>query len=140
LAQGTDPSRALLLVSFSALLVNSPTSIASVYVARIVSFWEMPPKHALALCKHKILRFWDLTVQRGWAHLVLGRFHDLVLSSGDLTAATREKDKPRTGIAISSMNAQGMAPLNLMASACGVAVVSTRRTQFKQENPIRCQV
>jgi hypothetical protein len=56
--------------------------------ARIVSFWEMPPKHALALCKQKILRFWGLTVQRVWARLILDRFRDLVLSPGDPTAKT----------------------------------------------------
>jgi hypothetical protein len=47
----------------------------------------MPPKHALALCKQKILRFWGLTAQRGWARLTLDRF-----SPGDSTAATREPD------------------------------------------------
>ena len=48
----------------------------------------MPPKHALALCKQKILRFWDLTAQRGWARLILDHIHDLVLSPGNpLTAA-----------------------------------------------------
>jgi hypothetical protein len=56
---------------------------------RVVSFWKMSPKHALALCEQKILRFWGLKAQRGWARLILGRFHDLVLSPGDPTAATR---------------------------------------------------
>jgi hypothetical protein len=50
------------------------------------------PKHALALCKQKFLRFWGLTAQRGWARLILDRLHDLVLSPGDPTAATREPD------------------------------------------------
>jgi hypothetical protein len=40
----------------------------------------MPKKHGLALCKQKALRFWGLTAQRGWARLILGRFHDLLLS------------------------------------------------------------
>jgi hypothetical protein len=40
----------------------------------------MSPKHALALCKQKILRFWGLTAQRGWARLIPDRFHELVLS------------------------------------------------------------
>jgi hypothetical protein len=48
-----------------------------------VSFWKILPKQALALCKQKNLRFWGLTAQRGWARLILGRFHDLVLSPGD---------------------------------------------------------
>ena len=52
----------------------------------------MPPKHALALCKQKILRFWGLTAQRGWARLILDRFHDLVLSSGKPSAATHESE------------------------------------------------
>jgi hypothetical protein len=60
--------------------------------ARVASFWEIPPKHAVALCELKTLRFWGLTAQRGWARLILGRFHDLVLSPGDSTAATREPD------------------------------------------------
>jgi hypothetical protein len=60
--------------------------------ARVVDFWKIPPKNALALCKQKILRFWGLTAQRGWYRLVLGRFHDKVLSPGDLTAAAREPD------------------------------------------------
>jgi hypothetical protein len=68
------------------------TGIARVDAARVVSFWKMPPKHALALCKQKILRFWGLTAQRGWARLILGHFHDLVLSPGDSTAAKREPD------------------------------------------------
>ena len=36
------------------------TAIARVDAARVVSFWKNPPKHALALCKQKILRFWGL--------------------------------------------------------------------------------
>jgi hypothetical protein len=59
---------------------------------RVASFWKMPPKHTLALCKQKILRFWGLTAERGWARLILGRFHDLALSPGNSTAATREPD------------------------------------------------
>jgi hypothetical protein len=68
------------------------TAIASEGAARAVSFWKIPPKHALVLCKQKILRFWDLAAQRGWARLILGRFHDFSLSPGDPTAATREQD------------------------------------------------
>jgi hypothetical protein len=39
---------------------------------------------------HKILRFWGLTAQRGLARLILGRFHDFVLSPGDSTAAASQ--------------------------------------------------
>jgi hypothetical protein len=59
--------------------------------ARVVGFWKMPPKNALALCKKKILRFWGLTAQRGLARLILDRFHHLVLSRGDSTAATQAR-------------------------------------------------
>jgi hypothetical protein len=37
--------------------------------ARVVNFWKMPPKHALALGKQKILRFWSFAAQRGRAGL-----------------------------------------------------------------------
>jgi hypothetical protein len=65
-------------------------AIARVGVSRVLSFLKIPPKHALALYKQKILRFWGLTAQRGWVRLILGRFRDLVPSPGDPTAATRE--------------------------------------------------
>jgi hypothetical protein len=68
------------------------TATAREDAARVVSFWEMPPKHALALCKQKTLYFWDLTALRGRARLILDRFQNLVLSPGDPTAATREPD------------------------------------------------
>ena len=68
------------------------TAIARVNAARVLSFWEMPPKHALALCKQKILRFWGLTAQRGWARLILDRFHDLVLIPGNPSATTHDSD------------------------------------------------
>ena len=67
-------------------------AIARVGAARVVGVWKMPPKHALALCKQKILRFWALTAPHGWARFTLGHFRDLVLSPGDHTAATREPD------------------------------------------------
>ena len=38
--------------------------------------------------KQKILRFWGLTGQRGWARLILDRLHDLVLSPGDSKGST----------------------------------------------------
>jgi hypothetical protein len=59
-------------------------------VSRVVILWRIPPKGAFALCKQKILRFWGLKAQRGWARLILGRFYDFVLSPGDPKAATRE--------------------------------------------------
>jgi hypothetical protein len=45
------------------------------------------PKY-LAFSKQKILRFWGLTGQRGWARLILDRLHDLVLYSGDFKGST----------------------------------------------------
>jgi hypothetical protein len=51
--------------------------------ARLLSFWKMSPEQALAFSKQKILRFWGLTGQRGWARLILDRLHDLVLSPDD---------------------------------------------------------
>jgi hypothetical protein len=68
------------------------TAIARVNAARVLSFWEMPPKHALALCKQKILRFWGLTAQRGWARLILDRFHDLVLLPDNPSATAHDSD------------------------------------------------
>jgi hypothetical protein len=94
-----DPSLTRLLVLFSALLASSPVAVTA--FAQPSQGWalpaswaskKMPPKHALALCKQKILRFWGLTAQRGWARLILDQFHDLVLSLIDSTAATREPD------------------------------------------------
>jgi hypothetical protein len=52
----------------------------------------MSPEQALALSKQKILRFWGLTGQRGWARLILGRLHDLVLSPGDFKGSTLDPD------------------------------------------------
>jgi hypothetical protein len=81
-----DPGLTQLLVSFSVLLANSSiavaafcTALARVVAARVVSFWKMLPKHAFALRNQKILRFWGLTAQRGWARFILDRFQDLVL-------------------------------------------------------------
>jgi hypothetical protein len=47
---------------------------------------------ALAFSKQKILRFWGLTGQRGWARLILDRLHDLVLSPGDSKGSTLDPD------------------------------------------------
>jgi hypothetical protein len=46
------------------------TAIARAGAARVVSCREMPPKHALALCKQKILRCWGLTALHGWVCLI----------------------------------------------------------------------
>jgi hypothetical protein len=47
---------------------------------------------ALAFSKQKILRFWGLTGQRGWARLILDRLHDLVLSPGDFKGGALDPD------------------------------------------------
>jgi hypothetical protein len=44
---------------------------------------ENEPGEGSEFSKQKILRFWGLTGQRGWARLILGRLHDLALSPGD---------------------------------------------------------
>jgi len=64
------------------------TSIAQVAAARPLGFWEMSPEKALAFSKQKILRFWGLNGQRGWARLILGRLHDLVLAPSDSKGST----------------------------------------------------
>jgi hypothetical protein len=64
------------------------TSIARVAAARLLSFWKMIPEQAPAFSKQKILRFWVLTGQRGWARLILGRLYDLVLSPYDSKGST----------------------------------------------------
>jgi hypothetical protein len=48
----------------------------------------MSPEQALAFSKQKIIRFWGLTGQRGWARLNLGRLHDLALSPDDSKGST----------------------------------------------------
>jgi hypothetical protein len=52
----------------------------------------MSPEQALAFSKQKVLRFWCLTGQRGWARLILDRLHDLVLSPGDSKGSTLDLD------------------------------------------------
>jgi hypothetical protein len=52
----------------------------------------MSPEQALAFSKQKVLRFWGLTGQRGWARLILGRLHDLVLPPGDFKGNTLDPD------------------------------------------------
>jgi hypothetical protein len=53
---------------------------------------ENDPEQALAFSKQTILRFWGLTKQRGWASLILGRLHDLVLSPGNFKGSTLDSD------------------------------------------------
>ena len=52
----------------------------------------MSPEQALAFSKQKILRFWGLTGQRGWARLILDRLHDLALPPGDFKGSTLDPD------------------------------------------------
>jgi hypothetical protein len=52
----------------------------------------MSPEQALAFSKQKILPFLGLTGQRGWARLILGHLHDLVLSPGDSKGSTLDPD------------------------------------------------
>ena len=103
------------------------TAIAWVGAARVVSFWKIPPKHALALYKQKTLRFWGLTAQRSWARIILDRFHDMVLSPGDPTAATREPDLAPHEHRTFFFQDTGVAPLTLLVSAGGVAAFSKRQ-------------
>ena len=53
---------------------------------------KMSPEQALAFSKQKILRFWGLTGQRGWARLILGRLHDPVLFPDDSKGSTLDPD------------------------------------------------
>ena len=53
----------------------------------------MSPEQALAFSKQKILRFWGLTGQRGWARFILSRLHDLVLSPGDFKGSALDPNK-----------------------------------------------
>jgi hypothetical protein len=40
----------------------------------------------------RLLSFWGLTGQRGWARLILDRLHDLVLSPDDSKGSTLDPD------------------------------------------------
>jgi hypothetical protein len=68
------------------------TSIARVAAARLLSFWKMSPEQALVFSNQKVLRFGGLTGQRGWARLILGRLHDLVLSPSDSKGSMLDPD------------------------------------------------
>jgi hypothetical protein len=78
------------------------TSIAWVAAARLLSFWKMSPEQALAFSKQKVLRFWGLTGQRGWARLILGT-------------------RSRTNTTVSSFQTTGMVLPMLPASAGATA-------------------
>jgi hypothetical protein len=80
------------LGELSASFYSLCTSIARLAAARLLSFWEMSPEKDLAFSKQKILRFWGLTGQRGWARLILDRLHDLVLPPGDSKGSTLDPD------------------------------------------------
>jgi hypothetical protein len=106
-------------------------AIPRVGAARIVSFWKMPPKNALALCKQKILCFWGLAAQRGWVRLILDRFQDLVLPPpGDSTAASREPYSASHEHLTCFFQTLGVVPLTLLVSAGGVAAASERPFLF----------
>jgi hypothetical protein len=62
--------------------------------------------------------------------LALGRFQDLVLSSGDSTAATREPDSPSREQHTFFFQTLGVEPETLLASAGGVAATSKRQFMF----------
>jgi hypothetical protein len=102
------------------------TANARMGASRVESFWKMLPKHALALCKQKILRFWGLTAQRG----VMDRFQDLVLSPGDPTAATREPGSASHEHHTVFFQTLSVAPLKLLVSTGGVASASKRSFLF----------
>jgi hypothetical protein len=52
----------------------------------------MSPEQAQAFSKQKIIRFWGLTGQRGWARLILNRLHDLVLTPSYSKGSTLDPD------------------------------------------------
>ena len=52
----------------------------------------MSPEQALAFSKQNILRFGELTGQRGRTSLILGRLHDLVLSPDDSKGSALDPD------------------------------------------------
>jgi hypothetical protein len=62
----------------------------------------MSPEQALAFSKQKVLRFWGLTGQRGWARLILGT-------------------RSRTNTTVSSFQTTGMVLPMLPASAGATA-------------------
>jgi hypothetical protein len=96
-------------------------SIARVAAARLLSFRKMSPEQALAFSNQKILRFWGLTGQRGWARLILGRLHDLVLSPGDSKALCSTRTRPRTNTKVSSFQTTETVLPMLPASAGATA-------------------
>ena len=52
--------------------------------------------------KQKILRFWGLTGQRGWARLILDHLHDLVLSPAIPRAVRSTQTRSRTNTTVTS--------------------------------------
>jgi hypothetical protein len=81
----------------------------------------MSPEQALAFSKQKILRFWGLTGQRGWARLILGRLHDLVLSPDDSKGSTLDPDTVAHEHRSSSFQTTGTVLPMLPASAGATA-------------------
>ena len=79
----------------------------------------------MSLAKHKIIRFWGLTAQRGWARLSLDRRLGLVVSPAELPHATaRDPDQDASDhfIFFNSTNGQmgGTVLQILLASARGI--------------------
>jgi hypothetical protein len=57
--------------------------------------WATRKKWLKLQCKkktQKILRFWGLTGQRGWARLILDRLHDVALPPGDFKGSALDPD------------------------------------------------
>ena len=70
------------------------TAIARVHAARLMSYYHIDRAKAMSLAKQKIIRFWRLTAQRGWARLILDRRLGLVVSPAELPHATaRDPDQ-----------------------------------------------
>ena len=64
------------------------TAIARVHAARLMSYYHIDRAKAMGLAKQKIIRFWGLTAQHGWARLILDQRLGLVVSPAELPHAT----------------------------------------------------
>jgi hypothetical protein len=86
----------------------------------------MSPEQTLAFSKQKVLRFWGLTEQRGWACLILDRHHDLVLSPRDFKGSTLDPDTAAHERQVSSFQTTDavlpMLPVSAVATAAKVLV------------------
>jgi hypothetical protein len=86
-----------------------------------LSFWKISPEKALAFSKQKVLRFWGLTGQRGWAHLILGRLHDLVPPPDDSKCSVFDPSRSRMNTTVSPSQTMDMVLPMLPASAGALA-------------------